>query len=391
MNFIKKDKIYYLVVIIVSLIFFSNLESNPDKHTSKWEGQFFDADVYRVAENLKNSKTLPQSENNIHPFFPLVAVSIAKVPSYLGIENSEFNFYKIFFGTISFFMFWFFLYKETTLLISFASLILLMSTMTVRIWSTIPETFLFGFFTIMLSLLLIRANVKPIYVMLSSFGGTITNVLFGFIYLLFKEKKLDKILKILISAAFAVVAISLIQKNIYTSATHFFDPSRIFNDVSHINFDILKLPYKLFDFFISGFVIPITPKSTYPLDTYQIWGQFFLLENGNRVTLATFLSIFLLTFLIMRSLIYYFKLKKNFSMRIILYFLIFQLVLHSIFGYTPFLYSYHFIPLLIIFFAKVNFQSNFKYLSYTIIILAVLIQDVNIFHYGGTFNNLFIK
>lgn len=71
--------------------------------------------------------------------------------------------------------------------------------------------------------------------------------------------------------------------------------------------------------------------------------------------------------------------------------MIFQLVLHSIFGYTPFLYSYHFIPLLIIFFAKVNFQSNFKYLSYTIIILAVLIQDVNIFHYGGTFNNLFIK
>ena len=118
----------------------------------------------------------------------MVAVSIAKVPSYLGIENSEFNFYKIFFGTISFFMFWFFLYKETTLLISFASLILLMSTMTVRIWSTIPETFLFGFFTIMLSLLLIRANVKPIYVMLSSFGGTITNVLFGFIYLLFKKK-----------------------------------------------------------------------------------------------------------------------------------------------------------------------------------------------------------
>ena len=90
-----------------------------------------------------------------------------------------------------------------------------MSTMTVRVWSTIPETFLFGFFTIMLSLLLIRANVKPIYVILSSFGGTITNTVFGLIYLIFKEKKINRISIILINAVIVLIAVSLIQKNIY--------------------------------------------------------------------------------------------------------------------------------------------------------------------------------
>ena len=59
-----------------------------------------------------------------------------------------------------------------------------------------------------------------------------------------------------------------------------------------------------------------------------------------------------------RTLIIFFVFLSTIG--IILYFLIFQMVLHSIFGYTPFLYSYHFIPLIIIFFAKVNSEEEKK-------------------------------
>ena len=391
MSFIKKEKIYYFITILISLTFFYNLETNSEKHGIKWGDQFFDADVYRVSENLKNSNSHPQSENNLHPFFPLVGVSIAKIPSYLGFENLEFSFYKIFFGTISFFMFWFFLYKETSTSVSYASLLLLMSTMTVRVWSTIPETFLFGFFTIMITLLLIRGKSNPVYATVASFGGTVTNVMFGFFYLIFKEKKNNKIIEILIKALFIVVAISLIQKNIYTSAIHFFDPARMFRDVGHFNFDILQMPYRIFDFFISGFVLPINAHNTFPLDTYQIWKYFMTEESNWRVLLATYLSIILILILIAKSLYNYFKSKKEFTLKIILYFILFQLFLHNIFGVTPFLFSYHFIPLIIIFIAKINFVTKVKYLPYVIVVLSALIQEVNISHYGETFNFLLIK
>ena len=385
-----KEIIIYLVVLFFSFLFFISLQYNLDKATSVWSDQFFDSDVFRVIENLRNSNLVPQSRSTAHPLYPLFAVSAAKISSLLAFKDFEFLFYKLIFGTMGFFLFWLYIYKTKNLLTAFSALILLMSTMTVRVWSTVPETFLFGFFTLMLALNSARARYNLIFILICSFSGTITNSFFGIFYSIKKINNIKKYFNFAILAILIIIGLVVIQKNIYPSAIHFFDPGRLFRDLGHINISVDLIPYRLFDFFFSGFVLPLSLSNNFPLDTYNIWKNFFIYEKGIRINIAVYSTILIVSLLIFFSILNFIKKKKNDILVSTIYaFVFYQLILHIIYGYTPFLYSYHFLPFLIIMTINQNFKNSII-LPIIFIVLSLLVQEVNIYHYGETFNFFFL-
>jgi hypothetical protein len=384
-----REKIIYFVVLVVSFLYIITLQYNLDKTTSQWSDQFFDSDVFRVIENLRNSDLHPQSRSTAHPLYPLFAVSVAQISNLLGFKNSEFLFYKTIFGTTGFFLFWFYIYKIKNLSTAFSALILLMSTMTVRVWTTVPETFLFGFFTLMLALNAARAKYNLFFIVISSFAGTITNSFFGIYYSIKKINNIKKYFYFASQTILIILGLVVLQKNIYPSATHFFDPGRMFRDVVYFNVALNLIPYRIFDFFFSGFVLPLSGNS-FPLDTYNIWKNFFSLERGLRPNLAIYSSILIVSLLLFFSTFNFIKNKKNNILDSSIYvFIFFQLILHMIYGYTPFLYSYHFVPFLIIIATNQNFKNQ-NILPVIFILLSLCIQEVNIAHYGEAFKHFFL-
>jgi hypothetical protein len=384
-----REKIIYFVVLVVSFLYIITLQYNLDKTTSQWSDQFFDSDVFRVIENLRNSDLHPQARSTAHPLYPLFAVSVAQISNLLGFKNSEFLFYKTIFGTTGFFLFWFYIYKIKNLSTAFSALILLMSTMTVRVWTTVPETFLFGFFTLMLALNAARAKYNLFFIVISSFAGTITNSFFGIYYSIKKINNIKKYFYFASQTILIILGLVVLQKNIYPSATHFFDPGRMFRDVVYFNVALNLIPYRIFDFFFSGFVLPLSGNS-FPLDTYNIWKNFFSLERGLRPNLAIYSSILIVSLLLFFSTFNFIKNKKNNILDSSIYvFIFFQLILHMIYGYTPFLYSYHFVPFLIIIATNQNFKNQ-NILPVIFILLSLCIQEVNIAHYGEAFKHFFL-
>ena len=67
--------------------------------------------------------------------FSLLGVTVARSGKVLGMEGGEFLVYRTVFGTAGVFLFWLFIYRCTSALTAFASVALLLSTMTVRVFS----------------------------------------------------------------------------------------------------------------------------------------------------------------------------------------------------------------------------------------------------------------
>jgi hypothetical protein len=257
------------------------------------------------------------------------------------------------------------------------------------VWTTVPETFLFGFFTLMLALNAARAKYNLFFIVISSFAGTITNSFFGIYYSIKKINNIKKYFYFASQTILIILGLVVLQKNIYPSATHFFDPGRMFRDVVYFNVALNLIPYRIFDFFFSGFVLPLSGNS-FPLDTYNIWKNFFSLERGLRPNLAIYSSILIVSLLLFFSTFNFIKNKKNNILDSSIYgFIFFQLILHMIYGYTPFLYSYHFVPFLIIIATNQNFKNQ-NILPVIFILLSLCIQEVNIAHYGEAFKHFFL-
>ncbi len=375
---------------LVPLVFFSSLEWNPEKSTREFMNKFFGADVWRVLENLKDTDEISHHRDNVHPYFSLFAVSTAQLGAFLFGIGSEFGTYRNVFGTLGAFFFWYYLYKKTDALSAFAALSLLLSTMTVRVWSVVPETFLFGFFTLMIALNAARLNWNPIFVAITSLSGTITNVFFGLLYA-YKRFKLSKNLVLFVfSSALICLFLSLLQRNIYPSSVHFFDFLLLKGEAMFVKRVLSDIPFRIFDFIFSGFVLPIQARQSLPIMSKPVWLEFFYGENIElRSKVAVYSSLALVSLLIVSATFKIWREKINDNcLMLIVGFLVFQLMLHCAYGDTPFLYSYHFLPFIIIFMTQ--FQSGIwrKICPFLLVALAVAIQEVNLAHYG-TFKSLF--
>ena len=389
-----KEKNVFIIFLgmIIPFLYFINLEWNPSSSSKGMMDMFFDADCWRVFENLKDSGVVSHSRDKVHPYFSIFAVTTAKLGLFLGIDN--FEFYKVFFGTCGVFLFWFFLFKETSLLLSFSAMTLLLSTLTVRVWSTLPETFIFGFFTLMLGLNLIRKNTKIEYVWLVTISGTITNVAFGFLYAIGKIKTKKDLYSLISRFLVLALLISIIQRNSYPTSVYFFDFFALKEEASYINTSLKAIPFRVFDFFISGFVMPLTDKLSLPISSKDIWKDFFhdFIFIPKRVVVFTILSIFIISAILCSALFSFFKREiPNKIGVLIALFILFQLLLHLVYGDAPFLYSYHYTPFLILFITLYQPEKIKAAIPLIFIMLSIAIQDVNLRNFNTLFNNKFME
>lgn len=374
----RHETIYFLFAILIVFAYFSSLPWSQEHSSRYFMDHFFGADVWRVMENLKDSADVTHYRDKVHPYFSLFAVTISKLGGLTSIAGAEFFIYRVVFGSLGCFLFWLFIYRESSVLISFSCLALLLSTMAVRVWSALPETFIFGFFTLMLAINLIRQKANPIAVFVVTFSGTITNAFMGVLYFWRNSKFDEDLIKKLGILVVVLGILSVLQKNIYPTSVSLFSFFWL-NEGGYLGQSLSNIPFRAFDFIYSGFVLPSPETAIKPITSYELWRIFF--EGGFtiielRQTGFVLLSISLITLLLFYSLYAFLKKRENDDSRlIIIYFIAYQFVLHLVYGDTPFLYSYHFLPLLIIYMV-LNLPKNII-TPIMIILLSASLQEAN--------------
>ena len=375
----NQSLIKYVLAFLIPLIFLLSLKWNADSEMNLFENMdmYFNSDVARVISNLEDNGKISHDRSRTHPYFSIFAVTVSKAGVYLGIQNVAFPIYKLVFGTLGAFLFWLFVYKNTNTMQAFASLTLLLCTMSFRVWAAVPETFLFSFFTLMLALNLMQLKAKPEYVLLSTLAGTITNLFLGLVHLLLEYKNKTIILKILFSFILFAIITSIIQQSIYPTSTHFFDIFAHKEELRYVAKNLSSVQFRLYDFFISGFIVPLSSEIKLPITTASLWQEFF------RVTILSSIEVIILTILtiITLAMVYlmalYAFIKSNHKSAIsksILIFIGFELMLHLIYGDDPFLYSLNFTPLIIIFMSLHQPEKLKPFVPFLMVFLALLVQ-----------------
>ena len=387
----KKNWHFYALAMLIPLIFFINQKWNADSLVNSHEtmSAYFGADACRVVSNLEDSNEFTHYRDRTHPYFSIVAVSVSKIGAYFGHKNWAFPVYKMIFGTFGTFLFWLFIYKKTTAVQAFVSLSLLISCMSFRVWTAVPETFLFSFFTLMLALNLMLLRARPEFTLLTSLAGTVTNLGLALIHLILEHKNKQGIIKILLSFSLIAVTASIIQQSIYPTSAYFFDFLGQKDELGYVVKDLSSTEFRLFDFLVSGFIVPLNNEITLPITTAKLWHSFYSIDlfATKRMTIFTIITIVTLisTYLISLFAFYNQKTKDPINQSILI-FLGFELVLHLFYGDSPFLYSLNFTPLIIIF-MSINQPEKFKSsMPYVFVFLAFLIQKFNFMD-----SSLFIK
>lgn len=376
--------IKYILALLIPFIFLLSLKWNADSAINSYENMdmYFGADVARVISNLEDNGKISHDRNRTHPYFSIAAVTVSKAGVYLGIHNIAFPIYKLIFGTLGAFFFWLFVYKNTNTIQAFASLALLMTTMSFRVWAAVPETFLFSFFTLMLALNLMHLKARPEYVLLSTLAGTTTNLFLGLMYLLLEYKNRTIILKILLSFILLAIMIAIIQQSIYPTAAHFFDIYAQKKELKHFVESFSSTQFRVFDFFISGFIVPLSSEIKLPVTTASLWQEFFSVTflSSKRMMLLTILTIATLVMVYLMALYAFIKSNhKSTISKSILIFIGFELLLHLVYGDDPFLYSLNFTPLIIIFMSLHQPEKLKSFAPYIFVLLAFLVQRYNFY------------
>jgi hypothetical protein len=375
----RREQICLALALLIPAIFFLLLPWNPANVTRESMDHFFGADVWRVYLNLAGSDEVTHYRDKVHPYFSLFAVTAAQAGKLLGIEGGEFLAYRTIFGTAGMFLFWLFIRRLTSPINAFAALALLLSTMTVRIWSTLPESFLFGFFTLMLGLNLAQIRFCPAATFIVTLAGTTTNCTLGIMHLLQRWRSLDWKMTIF-TIAIAVLLLSSLQKSLYPTSVHFFDVFALREERRYVNNALSRLPFRAFDFLYSGFVLPL-PEGVIAgkITTGKLWGDFAAAYDtgyDNRQTLTIVAALVAITAYLLAGIVQFTRSIKPFeTSTLVAGFVLLELVLHLSYGNDPFLYSYHFVPFLIIFMAL--YLPGEKIRPFLIVLLAICLQEAN--------------
>lgn len=354
MNTKFEQKIYYFFALAMPLVYFLSQSFDIQNSSSTLFDYFFGADCWRVLENLRDGNLSTHFRDRIHPFFSLFAVSISKIGNLSNIEGGAFLVYRTFFGVLGVFLFQEVIFRQTkSALIAFSATLLLLSTFTVKVWSILPETHLFGFFTIMLSFYLIDLSSRPLLVFISSISGAITNCFIGLMYLAKRFTLSREYAKELIFVICSIALITNFQKIIYPTSTSFFEITGLGIEKSFIIKSVSLIPFRAFDFFYSGFIIPLSNLHPDTVDSHIFWSAYFsdqFNSGANIFHIGISIVLILVPIIALISLVYFLKNKRKTELNSIVFcFILFQFFLHMIYGDNPFLYSFHFLPVFILF------------------------------------------
>lgn len=342
--------------LAMPFVYFWNLPFNPGHAAQSLMDHFFGADCWRVLENLRDSGAAKHARDKVHPFFSLFAVSISKMANGFGAGAGEFLLYRSVFATLGAFFFWLIIYEETedALLAFAATLVLLLST-TVRVWSALPETSTFGFFTLMLAFYLLRRKADTVPVFIVSLSGTITNAMVGLLYAWRRYRSIRPLLRRAPLVICILVMLTVLQKSLYSTSISMFEFWRFGQEHHYLNRTPIDIPFRVFDFLYSGFLIPWSVELTGPVFSDRMWFAFvdrFFSGYDSRIMYGVPLLIAAVTGLLAYAGHRYKKVgHQSELLTVLLLFLGFEFVMHLAYGDTPFLYSYQFLPVMLLFIA----------------------------------------
>jgi len=374
----RRELLYFAIALAIPALFFSGLPWNPAVASKQYIDVFFGADASRVFANLTNSDEVTHYRDKVHPYFSLLGVTIARSGKLLGTEGGEFLVYRTVFGTAGVFLFWLFIYRCTSALTAFASVAVLLSTMTVRVFGILPETHLLGFATLMLGLNLARIGGNPAATFIVTLSGTITNAALGVLYLLQRATTLDW-RKTIFTMVIAVLLLSSLQKILYPTSVHFFDILALREEQRYVNITWRNLPFRAFDFVYSGFVLPLPEAIEGKITTQMLWTRFvqnYDVGYDNRHTLTILAAMVAITAYLAVALFCFIKsVNRRDVGALVAGFITLQFLLHLAYGYQPFLYSYNFLPFLIIFVAL--YLPGQKVRPVLLALLAICLLEAN--------------
>ena len=252
-------------------------------------------------------------------------------------------------------------------------------------WAGAFETFAFGSVAITFVLYLCSKQEKNIslWVIASifSFGFTITNIVIALVgaFFIFPNEKIKKLLLFL---SFLILSFATFSLILYFLNTGSF-PIRLIvniyevlaNELMFINTSFSSTFYRMLSFFLNTGVITSIGVIELP------WGEIVLGPVGFNYSLIGFTGLLLwIYFLVVGSWYSFVNIKNGcITTKVAIIFLIFQLIIHTIYGDFPFLYSSHFIPVFMVLVSSVFNNSPSKLNSLCALTFCILAAVSNYF------------
>ena len=364
----------------------------PDFIIKDWNrvDVWFQGDLPRVFAVMTSTDTFHHARSNTHPIFSLIAYPLTSL-IIRAFDLDPLYAIKIFISFIS--------------LLWISSLFILLRNLGCRLfdavtfsvlaavsassifWFTVPETFSFGSLTIILALILAS---RAVYTYIPSSWYLLTNILtlsitstnwiVGIITTLVNVK--FKKAAALLAYAFGIVTVLWgIQKIIFHKSVFFLD---VIEDKEYLLKEEAGGPiFSFISFFYHTLIMPVY-KLADQMQRPELLNMLTQLAPAGSGSVYGNIATILWTFLFLFGCWSCFTLKNNLKFRLVLGLsLLAQLGLHLFYGDETFLYSLHFLPLLIVC-AALACLTKFRLLS---LILALSLIPLLAVHNLMQFNN----
>lgn len=349
---VKHYKLDILVTIlfILSVPYLCSLGIKSIGLDYKALNSWFEADTFRIVENM-TSRASDHYRTKVHPIFSITTFPIVEVFIKLGLNPSEaVNILLCIVATIwSLLLYSLFRILGRHRLDSVLFTLLAGVSSSSLFWNTVPETFSFGSVSILIALLIaaLGENKKlPYFAYIvasaASLSMTITNWMVGIAvaYMSTEQDKLKRTFRMSVDAFALITLIWAAQHILFPSAGFFLNP---FEERRYIAMDTSgTIIDKITVFFIHSVVMPsiqVIGDASLSIQTSDMG------SSGLYGIIASIMWVVLFTYCL-------FNLFRNPAFKklkiVILFTLAGQFSLHMLYGNETFLYSLHWVPILVL-------------------------------------------
>lgn len=380
----------FFIVFAVSGVLSAAFPNNVRIEPNLWFGADIGRVIYDMIEPLADHYRL-----KVHPLFSLIVLPVAR-PVYWIVRLMGFKdlLSKViaaqFVTSLSAGATWVLIYLVASRMglsriASFSVSLLFLSSTAFLFWWSTPETFPLGAVTILAPFLLVAYNVQShrlwVLTLVGSLSMTTTNLSAGLLAS-FAHFGWKRVLLKLCVITFLLAGTLIIVQKVYLPSAGL--PFQLDEERNYViwSFRPLQRAYQFF-------VAPITPLASSVLIGEGKNTQFaFILTGSSEITLLRICTALAWLALLLIG-IYTALSRRNGSVGIVLaFFLGFQFILHSLYGDSPFLYSAHYVPAMILLagYGLTSLPENQrKLITLLIFALALILFPLNLGYLSETF------
>jgi len=380
--------IAFVLSVVIAIASYIGAKQIPEPLITDLYAQdvWFGSDIPTVFGNMSSTDS-DFGRNNKHPLFPLfifpLVFGISKILQVDAVESARILtalvaalWVATLFATLRFM-------RCHRLDATLFSLLGVVSAATM-FWFTVPESFSFGSFTIIAGLAFVALtqyyDFSPIWyilVGLLTVSITITNWMVGF-FATAVNFRWKKTIAISVLTILAATALWIAQRVVFTNSGFPFQPGTFIGEKKFITVEgpSTKLA-AISSFFYQTLIMPAVQVIDYPLRPGWVQPVVNTFAPGSG-SLWGAIAVILWSVLLGLGIWSFFTHKGNLKLRIALGLtIVCQLFIHSIYGAgETFIYSLHFIPLLLVFVAFTSL-SRFRLLGLALTAFLVLSVGIN--------------